>query len=308
MKPVAFRLLILCVPLLLSACAAQGAPGGAYSGTLVLEGRHVYGPETVLPGVLIVVDGEVELEAGARVAGPAFLLGGVLDIGGEVEGDVSAIGGRLVVDPGARIRGDLRVGSRDPDVSPQAVIEGQVLAGAASGVEPEDLFPERSLQTELIWLLPEALALGGLAYLAVRFAPRATARVSRAAAGHPVVSAAMGLLASLVGLVFLVVIAFTLILIPVTLLGLLAGFLAIGFGWIGIGVAAGRRMDGKLRRSLSPGASAFWGTFLFMLLLNLLALLPYVGDWVDMLAAVLSLGAVLLTRFGLREFVPDFDH
>jgi hypothetical protein len=301
-----FLFLILFIPIWLTACAAESQPRGAYSGTLVLEGRHLYGPEAVLPGALIVVDGEVELEAGGRVAGPVFLLGGVLRIEGEVNGDVSAIGGRLVVEPGARILGDLRVGSGDPDLSPQAVIVGQVLTGTASGVELEDLFPEHSLRTELIWLLPEALALAGLAYLAARFAPRATARVSRAAAGHPVVSAAMGLLASLVGLIFLVVIAFTLILIPVTLLGLLVGFLAIGYGWIGIGVVVGRRVEGKWNRSLSPAASAFWGTFLFMLLLNLLSLLPYAGDWIYMLAAVLSLGAVLLTRFGLREFIPDF--
>lgn len=298
-----FLMMILAV--LLAACAAPGEPGGAYSGTFVLDGRHTYGPEDLLAGILLVIDGEVELGHGARVTGPVFLIGGAVTIGGKIEGDVTAIGGRLTLLPEAQVLGDVRVGNTRAEISPQAVVEGQVLTGPESGIEPEDLFPERSAGEKLAWLLPQALILAGMAYLAARFLPVPTGRVSRAATHHPVVSAAMGLLAGVAGLVFLVVIAFTLILLPVTALGFATGFLAIGYGWIGIGMAAGRQLQRRWRPELSPGVSAFAGTLIWMVLLNLAGLLPLVGDWIGILAAVLSLGAVLLTRFGLREFVPE---
>ncbi len=55
--------------LLLSACTPEQAQAGAYSGTLVLEGRHVYPAGTTLPGALIVLGGEAVIAGGAQVDG-----------------------------------------------------------------------------------------------------------------------------------------------------------------------------------------------------------------------------------------------
>lgn len=300
-----FLLLSLVFILLLSACQAGEVNSGAYSGTLVLEGSHTYAEGDTLPGVLVMLGGEVTLQPGARVDGQVFLLGGSLNVEGQVERDISAIGGELTLGPGAVVGGDVRVGSGELRRSPQAAVQGKVLTGAASGVEPGDLFPERSLGQRLIWLIPEALILAGLAYLAASYIPRPVSRVKRAAVGHPVVSIAMGLLAGIVLPVLLVVMAFTLILIPVTLLGLVVGFLAIGYGWVGIGTAVGHRLATWRNWALRPPASAFLGTLVFMLVVNLVALIPAVGSLVSLLTATTGLGAVLLTRFGLREFVPE---
>ena len=287
----------------LSACTAGGETG-AYSGTLVLEGSHHYSPGAVLPGLFLVLDGEAALAAGARVDGPVFLMGGRLVIDGTVNGEVSVIGGSLEVGPQAEITGDLRVGNGKLELSPSARLHGQTLTGAASGLEPEQLFPSSSVETRLAWLLPQALLFGAAAALAQRFLPAPARRVRRAAVGHPLVSGAMGLLAGLVGLILLVVLAFTLILIPVTLLGFILGVLAVGWGWIGIGLEAGAWLRARWKPSWSPLQAAFAGAFLFSVVLNLCTLLPLAGSYLGLCAAALSLGAVTLTRFGLRDFTP----
>ena len=285
------------------AALALGAcqPTGAYSGTLVLEGRHNYDSGRTLEGAFIMLDGRVRLERGARVTGPVFLLGGELEVAGRVDGDVSAIGGVLIVGPTADLGGNLRVGGGELDLSPRAEVAGQTLTGAASGARPEDLFPRRSLREGIVRAVISALLLAKYASLAARFFPRSLDRVARAARSEPLAAAAMGLLAGVVGLTLWVVLAFTLILIPVALIGLLIGFLAIGYGWTALGTVLGRTLAGRAR---SVPQRAFWGTLVFGLVLNLLALLPYVGGLIALTAAAYSLGAVMLTRFGLREFVP----
>jgi hypothetical protein len=289
----------------LTACQAEGSAPGAYSGTLVLDGRHVYTEGQTLPGALAVLDGQVVLGEGARVAGPVFLLGGELTIDGQVAGDVAAIGGNLIVGPEAQIAGDLRAGSGDVQLSPQAQVSGQVLTGPASGVELGDLFPERTTREQLVRAVPEALLLAVLAYLGVTLAYRPLERVMRAATGHPIVSAAMGLLVGIVVPAFLIVMAYTLILIPVTLIGILLGILVIGFGYIALGVGTGHLLERLAKRKLRPPVSAFLGTFVFRVVLSLLALIPAAGSLLELLVIIVAIGAVTLTRFGLREFVPE---
>lgn len=211
MKRFGISLLFLASTLFLAACASDS---GAYSGTLVLEGRHVYGPGEVLNGVFLVVDGEAVLDPGARVAGPVYMLGGSAMIDGQVDQDVSVIGGILMVGPEATIGGDLRVGTGELDLSPQATIRGSVLKGPASDVQMEDIFPRASPRERLVQLLPWALVLAFLAYLSALYVPRPVARIGQAEVKHPVVCAAMGVLAGIVGPVLLVFMAFTVILSP----------------------------------------------------------------------------------------------
>jgi len=297
-------MLLLAFVLLLPACQAGSPSNGAISGTLVVSGTHTYGDSVTLPGTLLVLDGQVDLEKGSRLLGSVFQLGGILTIDGTIDGDVSTIGGRTILSENARVGGDLRVGTGELVRSDQSVVKGRVLTGAASGLEPGDLFPQRDWRTELLRSLPGSFLLALLAYLAIRYVPVQVERVRQAGIGHPAVSTAMGLLGGVVGLVLLVVMAFTLILLPITLLGLVLGFLSIGYGLIGIGLAAGRFLALRFGWDLSTGASALIGTLVFTLILNGIALLPYLGDLIVLIALTNALGAVMLTRFGLREFVP----
>lgn len=294
------------IPSLVS-CTPVGENLGAYSGTLILQGKHTYQDGKTLPGVLILIDGEAVLEPGAQVDGAVYVLGGALNLNSEVGGDVSVIGGQVVIGPQTRLHGDLRVGSGEYQLSPGASIDGQVLIGAASGLEVNDLLPQRSLQNQLVWLVPEALILAGMAYLLTRYLPSPLDNVRQAAVKHPLISAAMGLLAGIVLPALLVVMAYTLILIPVTLLGLVIGFLVIGYGYIALGVEAGQRLARWRQIKLSPSVIAFLGTGMFYLSINLLGIIPLVGPLLNLMVAVLVVGAVLLTRFGYHAYSPPYE-
>jgi hypothetical protein len=50
--------------------------------------------------------------------------------------------------------------------------------------------------------------------------------------------------------------------------------------------------------------AAFFGMLVFMFGLELLSLIPAIGSLLGMAVAVIGLGAVSLTRFGSRQFVP----
>lgn len=290
--------------LMLTACAMDG---GAYSGTLVLEGRHIYSSGEILNGVLVIVDGEVILQEGARVQGPVFMLGGAAQINAEIDQDVSIVGGNIAIGPEAIIGGDFRVGSGQFEISPEAMIEGDVLSGPASNVELDDFFPRVSPVERLVQLLPWSLVLAFLAYLAARTIPAAVVRVSRAEMDHPVISAAMGILVGVVGPVMLVFMAFTLILIPVTVIGVVVGALMVAYGWIGFGIAFGEFLVRRFNLAVGGGGSAFLGTLAFMILIDVLSVIPFIGSLVSLLAVTIGLGAVVLTRFGLRQFVPATD-
>ncbi|HZD55714.1 MAG TPA: hypothetical protein VE136_03250 [Anaerolineales bacterium] len=290
--------------LFLAACATDS---GVYSGTMILEGRHVYGPGEVLNGIFLVVDGEAVLDRGARVEGPIYVLGGSTTINGQVDQDISVIGGNIRVGPQATIGGDLRVGSGELDLSSQAMIKGSVWKGPASDVQMEDIFPRVPPGERLAQLLPWALVLAFLAYLSAVYMPRPVARISQAEVKHPVVCTAMGMLVGIVGPVLLVFMAFTVILIPATLIGLLIGVLTVAYGWIGFGTAFGRWLARRLDLQIEQAGSAFLGTLVFMILIDLISIIPFVGSLVALLAVTIGLGAVMLTRFGLREFVPAAD-
>ncbi|MCA9973130.1 MAG: hypothetical protein KC425_23085, partial [Anaerolineales bacterium] len=111
--------------LLLAGCA----PEAAYTSTLVWDGAHDYRGVT-LPGDLLQLAGSVTLAEDAAVAGAVVLLGGELRLNGRTGGDVTLLGGSLVVGPGAAIGGDLRQGGGRLAVAETAVIAGEQTAGA----------------------------------------------------------------------------------------------------------------------------------------------------------------------------------
>jgi uncharacterized protein (DUF983 family) len=102
-----------------------------------------------------------------------------------------------------------------------------------------------------------------------------------------------------------VLMAYTILLIPVALLGIAIIGIALMYGWIVYGVALGRFVAQRLKLKLSAWQVVFGGTFIFMLLISLITEIPIVGGLIGILIASAALGAVFLTRFGLRRFIPE---
>jgi hypothetical protein len=279
----------------------------AYSGILILNGSHNYSSGEVIMGEMVLVSGNVAIQEGARLSGSVYMVGGDLQVDGEVGGDLSLIGGGAILGPTAFVEGGVNQAGGRLNIAPEAEVIGPVRDASDLSLDAESLFPQRSLQNRLVWIIPQALMVAILALVPARYFNKSLQRVSRAMLEHPLVAGAVGLLSGIVIPALLVLMAFTVILLPVTLLGLLAMVLVLGYGWMAAGAAVGRWLDKQTHRELRTTVAAFWGTFLFMLVVQALALIPFIGPTLSMFIGVVAIGAVLLTRFGTQTYIPSLD-
>jgi hypothetical protein len=303
MKTTRLLLVLASLSLLLTACGANGL----YQVTLITDGEHQL--TGAYPGDLLVLGGKGTLLPDFTLKGSLHLVSGQLDLQGQVLGDVTLLGGDLTLSPTARLGGNLNLGGGTLHPSAGSVIEGRIHTG--SSIPLPDL-PERNatpLGATLLRNLLNALMLSLSAAFLTRYFPHGITRVGEAASRHALVSGSIGLLVGVVGISLLVTMAYTILLIPVSLLGLFALGLAVIFGWIGLGATAGRLIGRIMNHPFSSAKSAFIGTMVFVLVLELISSLPLVGGLLGIIAAAIGLGAVALTRFGLQRFVPasDFD-
>lgn len=279
-----------------------GGTGGAQGllrAALALEGDHRL---EAMEGHVLIVGGRVALPAEARVAGVVVVLGGTLALGGTVAGDVFHLGGDLALADGARVDGRLVAAGGELQVAQGATVVGGVLRDLEAASELVRPAPSLGQRVARLAVQIALLALAALAMAS--WAPRALDRTSEALAHHPLVAVSMGALSALVGLVLLVAMVATVVLIPVALVGGVGFAVAIGFGWLAWGTLIGRAL---VRRGRLPdGAVAIAvGTAVFVVAETVAATVPWFGGAVALLASVAALGAVVLTGFGVRRFVPD---
>jgi hypothetical protein len=106
-----------------------------------------------------------------------------------------------------------------------------------------------------------------------------------------------------VALALFSVLIITLILtIPLIIVIAIVFAAAAVFGWVGLGTEIGLRLGSALKTEFPLPLAAGLGTFLLNLVGNGFGLIPCVGWVVPMLLGLVSLGAVILTRFGTRSF------
>jgi hypothetical protein len=279
----------------------------AYSGTMILGGNHTYQAGETLSGELVIVSGTVLLEGGAYLAGSIYMLGGNLDINGEIAGDLSIIGGNGLLGPQARVGGNVNLAGGRLERSPSALIAGTLREASDLSLDAETIFPKRSPENRLIWVIPQALGMAFLGYAANRFFPHPVSRVGKAVFEHPLVAGAVGLLCGLVLPALLVLMAFTVILIPVSIIGLITIGLILIYGWIGAGSIVGKWLSRRTRHKLPPSQTTFLGTLVFMLAMQALGFIPLIGPTLTLIVTLIVAGAVLITRFGTQTFVPAID-
>jgi len=296
LKDLRLGLLLIVSAWLLSACGHNGL----YHLSWITSGEHAISGN--IPGDLVMLDGVVNLKSGSKLQGSLHILSGKAILGGEVQGDVSYLGGELILEPDAYLHGDLNLGGGAYYLSPSAQIDGEVRSG--SGIGLPDL-PQQTASSGLEGVartLISGILLGCLAVLLHNFTPSALQQVGDCICSHSLVSGSMGLLVGVVGISLLVTIAYTILLIPVTLLGLFMLGAAIVFGWAAMGVMLATLGLRLLKRQGMSGTVAFMGGLCFFLLLEIISSLPLVGGLIGIGVALVGLGAVFLTRFGRYKF------
>lgn len=306
--------------------AAESRAGGT---VVVEEGETINGDLEAFGGDIVVrgtVDGDVQAFGGnvrieGEVTGDVNAFAGNVWIAGTVGGNVEAAAGNVYVQPDAEIGGNLEAAAGNVVVAgtvggnaelaggtvtlaESATIDGDVeyavgedgeftnegatVGGTITEVEDVQAGPWEGPQVPG-WVFGVYgffvnLALGALLLLVL---PGFSAAVADRVATDPLRSAGYGLLALVAIPILLVLVAITIIGIPLAVVG------AILFGLlVWVALVYGRFAVGAWLLSLADVENRWLALVVGLLLLGLLALIPWVGGLIDFVVVLLGLGAV----------------
>lgn len=288
---------LLCVITLLTAC------DGMYSGSLIFDGRHEFGPETYLPGDLFLRAGAADFAAGSRVGRSVYMLGGTLTMDGTIGGDLIILDGVLSLGPAAVVSGDLRLGGGEVQRAETAVIQGTVVEGGDLQL-PLERRPNRASLDYLVRTLVNALLLATCGAFLAHHQPQSLVIVAQAAVEYPLLVGALGLLVLVTLPPLMVMMAFTVVLIPLVLIVALLLALLLAYGVVAFGYRLGHWLAcrwASWRKQAVPDSPA-GKTFVGTLLLTLLLVWPPLGGVLGLVTAMFIFGALLLTRFGICPY------
>ena len=308
--------------------AALALPGPAYAGEseqgqVIFGGTFTLESGDVLNGDLVIFGGSVDLEQGSLVNGDVLLFGGNAEVHGEIDGDLAVLGGNVNLGPTAVITGGVANLGGNIESAEGAIVEGDFVSAdgfyGPFNFELPDLpsfrdtvripsfgrssiGPFFSPVTGILWFVFRSLLVAALAILVVLFWPKPAERAGNAAVSQPIVAGGLGCLTLIVVPILCVLLAITIIGLPVSFLAVVALVVAVVFGWIAIGVEVGRRMAEAFDWELHPAAAAGIGTLAVSFVVGGIGLIPCIGWLAPLLVGAAGLGAVILTRFGSREY------
>lgn len=311
---------ILLVSILVLLIPVPGFASGIQDDRVVFGGVYRLESGEVLDGDLAVFGGVAFLAEESRVVGSVLVLGGNLDVYGQIDGDIIILGGNVNLGGTAVILGD--IASLGANVNNQgARIEGGFVEGdnVSFPVDFDDFdfdffrwtrIPFRSMrmsfEAQVLGYLFVSFALAAVAVLAGLLIPEPTARVAKAVMDQPAAAGGLGLLTLFVVPPLLILLAITICLFPVSLLGFFVLALAWVFGIIALGYEVGIRLAKATHQEFQPIMAAGLGTLVLSLVVGGIGFIPCLGALVSLLVGIFGLGAVLLTRFGTRTY-PNGD-
>lgn len=272
------RVVLVCA-FLLTFVAAAPAHAAEDDDRVVITGPVTIGAGEVAHDV-VVIDGDVSVSG--RVSGDLVVIRGKLTVSGTVKGDVVTITDRATLGPAARVGGDVRYAEKRPTVSPRAQVGGEVKrvnvdkiagsAGIAAGIG--------------VWLAISISALL-LGLLALWLAPRAALAASEAAEALAGRSVAWGVGLFLGIPIVAILLLVTLVGLPLGLLMLLALVPLYALGYVTSAWVLGRRLLGSDRGRILAFVAG-------LVILRLIALVPFLGGLVGLVATVFGLGVLFV--------------
>ena len=245
---------------------------------VITGGAEVREGETV--GDLVVVDGDVTVDG--DVEGDLVAIEGDVVLSGRVTGDVFTAAGRATLRRGAQVDGDLSYGDEKPLIASGATVDGEI---SDEDFDDFSAAPFAVFATVALWIaMTLSLLVLGVTLIAIM--PRvaeATAAASRNSLWESV-AIGIGTWVALVVIGFFAL--FTLVGIPFGLILLSAVIPAAALGSLAASYALGRRVAS----SASP-ILAFLAGFA---ILRAIALVPFVGGLVSLLAATIGMGFLVV--------------
>lgn len=267
---------------------------------------------------LVVFGGSVSIEKDSKVNGAVVLFGGSLILDGEVTKDVVVMGGAAKLGANAHVHGNLVSFGVAMSREVGAKVDGDVITNptrpavpASPGVPvvPGVTTPSANENpfVQGFIILGQSIILALLATLIAMFLPNHMRRVADAVVTQPLVAFGMGLLTLIMFIVAIVALAlFSLFIITLVVTVPLIVIVSIGFaaasvlGWLALGMEVGIRISHMFKGEWPLPLAAGLGVFVLNLVAQSVGFIPCIGGVLAGILGFAGLGAVIMTRFGIR--------
>ncbi len=270
----------------------------------------------ILDGDLNVIGGVVEIEKDAQVNGNVNVIGGLVTIDGIILGDLTVVGGTVNLNENAVIKGNLVSPASYINRDPGAIVEGDQIQNwnipwtdfNVPEFNPRGNFirPETqiiSAATRIGRGIAFSLILTALGALLLLMMPKSTQVMTAALESQPWVMLGYGALTAFVMLIGGIILSITICLIPVVFLAGMAVALAVLVGWLTLGYELGKKISESLfKAKWHPVLSAAIGNLVLYLIAAGLDLIPCLGGFLVLIAALFGLGTTVVTLFGTNAF------
>jgi hypothetical protein len=324
---------LLLLALLVLPSSIVHAQDPVHDGDVVLFGQdYTLGEGETLNGDLAVFGGNIEIEEDAELNGSAAIFGGNfsiaegavinhdlavfggnLTISGEINGDIVIFGGQALLKEDAVVSGDIAIFGGQVTREPGAEVRGDITENAPPSVNIPNVPnapdapnpPNVRVNANPFWSaagkLGQAVVIAAIAMLLALFLQPQLDRTANTIVRQPWAAGGFGLLTFIVLPIVLVIMTLTIILIPVVAVIVLLIPLAWLFGVIAIGQEVGDRFAKAINQVWAPVLSTGFGTFMLMLVVGFIELIPCVGWIPSTIVALLGIGATAMTWFGTRN-------
>jgi len=333
-KLITFLLLLALLLVPSSNAYAQGPSSDVF----LLGQNYTLESEKTLDGSLAVIGGNVTIEEGATVNGDAVLVGGNLSINGQINGEVVLVGGNLTISDkingsivvvGGQVRltetavvtGDITTMGGQVEKEPGAEVGGDIVNNAppidipdvpavpaipnVPNIPNTPNTPSVNVNINPFWeaasVLGRAIAVALIGMLLTLFLQPQLERVSDAITQQPLMAGSFGLLTLVVTPIAIIIMAVTILLIPVALIVVLLLPLAWLFGMVALGQEVGERFTKAINQIWAPVLTTGFGTFLLVLIVGFVGMIPCFGWLLSFLVTLLAMGGVAMTLFGSRS-------
>jgi hypothetical protein len=268
-------------------------------GHVTIEKSDVVGDVTVLGGSLdvegevqgdlAVFGGNVRIHDGAQVHGDAAVVGGALNVddGATVDGDVSVVGGSLKRGDNAHIGGEARDDKGKINVNVNVDDNDEDTAEDAHQAKAS-WFSHVMSETGSAITRSAFLFIFGAIFLALGTARMETLKTEIAA--RPMKNFALGVMGGVASVVGFVLLCVTIIGIPVALVSLLVGAVAVYAGVTAVLTTAGQAVMGH--KTKNPYVHLAVGCAMLLVL----GALPYIGIFVRAAVMFIGIGVLVATR------------
>jgi cytoskeletal protein CcmA (bactofilin family) len=263
----------------------------------VAGGQIEFSPNSDIAGNLSAVGGQITLNG--KVKGLVQAAGGRVKIDSSIGGDVRVTAGQLELGPNARIAGKLLYASREPlKRDPAAQVQGEMKTFEPAGGWPVPENVEHNMGRRGGWTWTIGLLIVALAFtlLLPDFHVSLADQQRSDVAKRFLVGFITLVCVPAAALLFLI----TIIGVPLGLLTMLLYFLLLVLGYVSTGITVGQW--GRQRIKPDSINSTVWNVgsaVIGVLLVSLLARIPWLGGWVALAALLFGLGALVTRTYEL---------